>query len=134
MDTVIESSVWVDYFRSKTPPAVRQIAGSAVNLKQAVIIEPVAFELLRSAHRPQRPTIEAHFATMRMLLTPANLWRMATDLGKTCQDEGLVIPALDIVIAAICLHHKAEVTTFDKHFPEIQKVSALKVRFLTRPS
>lgn len=133
MDTVIESSLWVDYFRPKTPAPTREMAESVINLADAVLVEPVVFELLRSAHRTQRPVVEAHFATMRVLLTPPNLWRKATELGRTCQDQGLVIPTIDVLIAAICLHHKAEVATFDKHFAEIQKISALQVRFLVRP-
>jgi predicted nucleic acid-binding protein len=42
--------------------------------------------------------------------------------------------ALDLLIAAIALHHSAEVATFDDDYQKIATVSNLHVKLLQRPT
>lgn len=132
MATLIDSSVWVDYFHPKTPRAVRETARAVIVHADAVLCEPIRFELLRSAPKNQRAPIEAHFATMPVLHTPSSLWRDAQRLGQACHDRGWIVSALDLLIASICIHHNVELAGFDAQFADIAKVSPLDFRLLPR--
>lgn len=132
MERVIETSLWVDFFRAQTPPAVKLQIKPWVMRHDLALCEPILCELLRSAGAAQRSFLQRHFATIPMLPTPATLWPEAIRLGQACQDAGVVVGALDLLIATVCIHHGAELITFDKQFAPIAKISNLRTTILTR--
>lgn len=73
-----------------------------------------------------------HLATIPILPTPAGLWTAATQLGQTCEDAGVRVGALDLLIATVCIHYDAELIAFDKQFAAVAKISKLRVKILTR--
>ena len=132
MVTLIDTSVWVDFFRAATPVRVREEARQSIVSPDAATCEPVIFELLRSCPSQQRPMVQAHLATTPTLPTPASLWAEAARLGQWCHDKGCQAGALDLLIASLCIHHGAEIITFDADFGAIAKFGPLKVRLLGR--
>ena len=99
----------------------------------AALCEPVIFEVLRHATAQERPMIEAQFATLPILAPHPRLWRDATLLGQKCRDQGCNAGYLDLVVAAIAIHHDAEIITFDADYLNIARASSLRVQLLTRP-
>jgi predicted nucleic acid-binding protein len=79
-----------------------------------------------------RARTEALVATVPVLTTPADLWPGAQILGQKCVDAGALRPAIDLLIAQVCLHHKIRIITLDTHFQQIAKVSQLQVSLLAR--
>ena len=134
MEHLIDSCDWIDHLRSATPARIRQIAHDAVNRPGAVICEPISFEMLRLCPKPHRRGIEARFATLPMLPTPAELWRNATAFGQRCKDAGVAAGFSDLLIATICQHHGALMVTFDTHFRALAKVIGFEIELLTRPT
>lgn len=74
------------------------------------------------------------FETVPFLATPSDLWSSGAELGRACRRRGFTIPSLDLLIAAVAIHHNAEVITFDNDFEQIAIVSALRVTRLKRPT
>ena len=132
MGALIDTSLWVDLFRSTTPGPVKDQALACVNQKEIWVCELILFELLSAARKADRARLETYFAVIPSLPTPASLWRDATGLGQQCADSGLTVPAMDLLIASLCLHHQTELVTFDSHFVAIARVAPLKVDCLTR--
>lgn len=132
MSLLIDSSLWVDYFRPKTPVKIKQQIAPFINSADAVLCEPIKFEILRASPRRERAGIEALFATFPLLETPLDLWPHAATLGTKCADAGFNPPALDLIIAQVALEYQCELVTFDSHFLEIARVSPLKVQSLKR--
>src|SRR5687767_824570 len=132
MASLIDSTLWIDYFRARTPPRVKQQVIPFIDAADAVLCEPVRFEILSAALRRERRQIEETFQTLPLLASPANLWLAATSLGQQCLDRGLQPRSLDLLIAAICLHHAAELVTFDAHFAQIARICPLRVNLLPR--
>ena len=126
--------MWVDFFRSRTPLAVKNQIKPWILRNDAALCEPVACELLRSAAARERPLIQRHFATMPMLRTPASLWTEATRLGQDCYDAGVMVGALDLLIATVCIHHGASLVTFDAVFAKMATLSRLQASVLVRVS
>jgi predicted nucleic acid-binding protein len=96
------------------------------------LCEPVVFELLRAVPKRDRARTEALAATVPVLPTPSDLWSAARVLGQKCVDKGLLPPAIDLLIAQVCLHHDMPLITFDAHFQQIAEVSPLKVDLVRR--
>lgn len=132
MARLIESSLWVDFTREKTPLAQKERILEWILDPAAHLCEPVAFEVLRHATPRERPMIEAQFATLPLLPTPTSLWRDAVRIGQACRDGGFTAGSLDLVIAALAMHHQAELITFDADFASIQQHVDLRIRLLSR--
>jgi predicted nucleic acid-binding protein len=131
---VIDTCVWIDHLREQTPVATRKLADEKLNEKDALLCEPVRFELFSGASRHSRPQLQRRLETMPLLPTPTQLWSDATNLGLKVTDSGLRIPAVDLLIAAICLHHQVALTTFDTHFIPIAELTKLRLNLLVRPA
>lgn len=129
---VIDSSLWVDYFRKATPALLKQKIDVIVTDPNACLCEPILFEVLRAAAGPERKLINAYFLTMAVLPTPSDLWSAATRLGQKCLEAGFTVHAMDLLIAETCRQHDAVLTSFDGDFLQIAKISNLRVNFLSR--
>jgi len=129
---VVDSSVWVEFFRPGTPAEVRRLVETHVRARDVVLCEPVVFEILRAAPAVQRPKIEQLFSLLPVLATPAGLWRDAGRLGQKCVREGLGVGAMDLLIAQVCRHHGVALVTLDRQFEQIARVAGLDVYVLDR--
>ena len=134
MGQVIDTCVWIDHLRSGTPVATRAMADTAINGADALLCEPIRFELLYGASRRERPLLLRRLETMPLLATPERLWSVASDLATAACDAGLRLPSVDLLIAATCIHNDAVLTTFDAHFGKLAKLSRLRVNLLVRPA
>lgn len=132
MALLIESSLWVEFTRRKSPAALKAAIQPWILDPAAALCEPVAFEILRHATAAERGPIEAQFATLPMLATPGDLWAKAARLGQDCRDAGFTAGSLDLIIAALAIHHGAELVTFDGDYAEIARHCPLKLRLLDR--
>jgi len=133
MDQVIDTCVWIDHLRHATHAVTRQVADGAVNDAGALLCEPVRLELLYGASRRERPQLLRRLATMPLLPTPPQLWHQASNLTIQACDAGVRVSSVDLLIAAICIHHGVVLTTFDAHFETLAKFSKLCVNRLVRP-
>ncbi len=134
MGQVIDTCVWIDHLRERTPEATRQIASAAVHAEDALLCEQVRFELLCGASRRERTPLLRRLETMPLLQTPPVLWREASELAAKACDAGLRVPSMDLLIAAVCIHHDSALTTFDAHFGELARLCELRVHLLIRPA
>ncbi len=133
MTLLLDTSLWIDFTRARSPVALKQFIAPFVLDPEAHLAEPVRFELLRSARPDETRQLEAQFATLPTLPTPADLWQRAIDLGQACRQIGRTVLILDLLVAAVALHHKAVLVSFDADFETIASMSALKLNRLNRP-
>ena len=133
MTLLLDASLWIDFTRTRSPVALKQCIAPYVLDPAAHLAEPVRFEVLRAARPEEARLLEAQFDTLPMLPTPADLWQQAINLGQACRQIGRTVLSLDLLIAAVALHHNAELVSFDADFEAIALVSALRLNRLTRP-
>ncbi len=132
LTNVVDSSLWVDYFRKRTPAAVKAQVDAIVRGADVASCAPILFELLRAVPPKEGRKIEEFFATIPLLETPETLWADAGYLGQKCAESGLLTPAIDLVIAQVCIHYDVLITTYDADFSKIASVSSLRLNLLTR--
>ncbi|MBM5797152.1 MAG: PIN domain nuclease [Cyanobacteria bacterium M_surface_7_m2_040] len=132
MALLIDSSLWIDFTRASSPPALKQQIAPWLLDASAHLAEPVMFELLRFARPVEAQQLQAQFATLPLLSSPPELWSEAASLGRACRRVGVTALSLDLLIATIALHHQATLVSFDRDFAAMAQVSALKLRQLER--
>jgi predicted nucleic acid-binding protein len=106
MTLLLDTSLWIDFTRARSPAALKQF------------IAP----------------LEAQFATLPTLPTPADLWQRAIALGQACRQNGRTVVSLNLLVAAVALHHNAVLVSFDVDFEAIASVSELRLQRLQRPA
>jgi predicted nucleic acid-binding protein len=133
MPTLIDTSLWVDFTRSRSPRALKSFIAPYILHPDAHLAEPVTFEIMRYATAAEAKQLLQQFQTLQTLPTPPSLWTDAAKLGQACRQKNLTVRSLNLLIATIALHHSAEVVTFDIDYQHIASVSNLAVKFLKRP-
>lgn len=134
MEQIVDTCIWIDSFRRKTPVPVREAANGVIRRDHILLCEPVRFEILRNAPRGERAGLNRRLATVPMLSTPASLWRDATALGQKCCDAGFTAGAYDLLIACLCAHHRRELVTFDSHFQTLSSIGGFEIEVIARPA
>ncbi len=134
MPLLIDTSLWIDFTRAKSPLPLKQFIKPHILHPEAHLAEPVTFEVLRYATPEENRLLTRQFQTFPVLTTPADLWKRAAELGQSCRKHGLNMGSIDLLIAAVALHHQATLVTFDDDFDLIASVSPLDVKLLSRPS
>ena len=134
MTLLIDTSLWIDFTRTRSPLALKQFIAPHVLDPTAHLAEPVRFEVLRAATAEEARQLAAQFANVPLLATPADLWQQAIDLGQACRQIGRTVLSLDLLVAAVALHHDATLVSFDTDFEAIAAVSALRLNRLSRPA
>ena len=134
MARLIDTSLWIDLTRAKSPAALKAFVAPYVNDPDACLAEPINFELLRSATDAEAAVLTQHFATLPVLTSPTDLWGRAALLGQQCRKQGVTAAALDLLISSVAIFHAAELVTFDDDFQLIATVSTLRVQLLKRPA
>lgn len=134
MATLIDTSLWIDLTRARSPRALKAFIAPFVNDPEACLAEPIVFEVLRHATDDEALRIASQFETMPLLASPVDLWGRGVELGRTCRRAGLNAGSLDLSIVAVALYHAAELVTFDADFRKIAGATGLRVQLLERPS
>lgn len=134
MAILIDSTLWIDFTRARSPRALKDFIAAYITDPAACVAEPIAFEVLRYATAEEQHLFEEQLRTMTMLQSPVTLWNDAAILGRRCRANGLTPGSLDLLIATVAMHHGAELLTFDTDFERVAQVSALRVTRLSRPS
>ncbi|NDG74269.1 MAG: PIN domain nuclease [Synechococcaceae bacterium WB8_1B_136] len=134
MTLLLDTSLWIDFTRSRSPLALKQFIAPFVLDPQAHLAEPVRFELLRSARPEEARLLAAQFTTLPCLATPPDLWQQAIALGQACRQSGRTVFSLDLLVAAVAIHHGAVLVSFDADFDAIAAVSDLRLQRLQRPA
>jgi len=132
MITLIDTSLWIDFTRARSPRSLKQFIVPYILHPTAHLAEPVAFEVLRHATSKERAQLTRQFQTLPMLPTPAGLWSRAAELGQACRSAGHKAGSLDLLISAVALSHRAVIITLDEDFQKIAAVCGLQVKLLPR--
>jgi hypothetical protein len=133
MTLLVDTSLWIDFTRTRSPLTLKQFIAPCVLDPTAHLAEPVRFEVLRAATGQEARQLQAKFDNLPVLATPEDLWQRAIDLGQACRQIGRTVLSLDLLVAAVALHHNADLVCFDADFDAIASVSALRLNRLNRP-
>lgn len=124
-DVLIDTSVWISFFRKKDPGLTERIA-TLLKTGKAVYTGVIALELLNGAKGEKELRIlRDAFETMRCAPARESTYLQAGELGYRLARKGQTMSTVDLLIAQIAIENKLSLMTFDDHFGTIAAHSPL---------
>ena len=113
---VIDTSVWIDFFRSGSGKVADSVA-RLIDADQAVMTGPVMAELLRGVRgdREGRQLKTLLEALLYVEVVRAD-WEETGNTLQKLRTRGITLPLTDALIATIALRLRLPVLTLDKDF------------------
>ena len=130
---LIDSSVWVDFFRGSD---IVKLVKELVIPNQARLCGLVISEVIQGIkNEKEREIVKEAFRGIPYMEMDRTCWEEAGDIALELRKRGKVVPFTDIFMATLAIHYGLQLFTFDKHFELIPGVSLFEEgRFLKRES
>jgi hypothetical protein len=122
---LVDTSVWVDYFRGGDSGAVA-VLDNLLEEKRAALCGTVEMELLQGVRPADKDRLVDLLTALRYIETERADFQMAGELLASLRVKGVHIPATDGLIAALCVRHQLPLLTLDKHFDHLPHVKKIK--------
>jgi predicted nucleic acid-binding protein len=127
---VIDTSVWIEFFRDTGVWQVEHLAGLIADDEPVALTDVVLTELLQGVPDDrQAGRLERRLAAFDVLrLGHLDDFRRAADLYRRARSTGHTIRrTLDCLIASVCIRDDAELLHVDADFDRLAACSALRV-------
>ncbi len=131
--SVVDSSVWIDFFNKKTTPQIEIVKSSLYTSTKhsPFIILPIIYqEILQGIDNDkQYYLVKQVLLGLEMIEIDQVLYaEKAADLYRNLRRKGVTIrKANDCFIAAVCIDYKFPIIHNDKDFDNIAKHTSLKI-------
>lgn len=129
---LIDSSVWVHYYRPDGNDKIKDYVKKAIIQDLAAICGVVRVEILGGVTRKKEyELIDSDFSGFHNLTIDEETFMRAAELGSRHRKTGYSLPATDLIIAATALRHNATLYHIDAHFEHITS-SGLKTHYFKK--
>lgn len=123
---LVDTSVWIDYFRNLQTPAVDFLVGILDDRQPFAITGIILQELLQGAADEQEwRLLEEYFTTQRFLHPPSPIetHRGAARLFFLCRRQGITPrSAVDCLIAQIAIEHQVPLLHNDRDYLQLAQI------------
>ena len=122
---LIDSAVWIDFFRNRDTPARRAVEQIAQRPTEIAVTQPILFEVLAGASPQAAPRIERMLGSFLMMDVDVAIdFHQALGLYRAVRASGHTIrSSFDCLIAAVALRRQAELVHKDVDFDRIAAVA-----------
>ncbi len=121
--TLIDTSSWIEAFRTTGDQVVRQRVENLMLEGKAAWCEMVSLELWNGAKgNAERKMLSELEREMIVLTTTSKVWGLAKNLAQKCRKSGKTIPSTDLLIVSCGLVNEVSIESQDKHFDIIMKI------------
>jgi len=118
---LIDSSLWIDYFRPRGSPLIKQRVRQVLQADQAIICRVILVEVLRGARGEKEFSLLLDsLGSLPQLPFDEEVFERAALWGFQLDRKGKIVSTTDLLIAAAA-HEKALVLHNDTDFERIAK-------------
>ncbi len=129
--TLVDTSVWIDFFASRNTPGVailESLAGLGEDLCLCGVILTEVLQGIRDDKECEKT--EAILSKLIFLTMDRNTFLLASNIYRKLRSSGTTIRnSIDCMIAAVCIEHDVELLHNDRDFDRI--ASAFDLRLVT---
>jgi predicted nucleic acid-binding protein len=126
---LVDTSVWIDFFRGTDTPEANRLAEALARQEDLCLCGPILMEILQGLVRPAddlsiKPLLHSLLylpLRRKTYIRAAELYRQARRRGKTIRNS------LDCLIAACAMEHKVPLLEKDRDFAVLASFSKLKL-------
>ena len=124
---LIDTSVWIEYFRNQSPSIVDFVAEIAKN-REICVSGIILAELMQGAKSEKELSAIAEFMdAFTMIDQTDQTWLKAGRLSHELRKKGKNVNLTDCYIAVIAQENNCAVLTLDQHFKDISRHTKLQL-------
>lgn len=116
---LIDSSVWIDYFR-KGKSKVEEQVNLLLDEDRVALCGMVELEILQGLRGNEQAIIQDLFSVLHYVDAQRSDFINAGLILNDLRKNGITIPSSDCLIAAQCIHHKLILFTLDNDFKHVR--------------
>lgn len=123
---LIDSSVWIDYFR-RAKSSVAEHVNLLLDKDQVALCGMVELEILQGLRDKEHAVVRELFSALHFIEATREDFVVAGLTLNQLRSKGITIPSSDCLIAAQCIRNKLQLYTLDndfKHIPRLEKYIA----------
>ena len=126
---LVDTSVWVDFFRGAETPPEQRLEAAMTSREQICTCGPIVMELLMGVSSPaEQQATQAELSRLTLLPMAPLIYVRAASLFRAARGKGRIVrSSVDCMIAACAIEHGAAVLHRDRDFDIIAAVSDLRV-------
>ena len=122
---LIDTSVWVDFFRKKESPVSVKVR-EYLKLNQVCYAGPILVELYQGAKTQREIEIlDQLFDTISYIDITRDHYHHAGTISQKAAREGKVFSAIDVILAVLAHDGGLSLFSLDRHFHDISRYCAL---------
>jgi len=130
---LIDSSVWINYYRSDGEPRIKQIVIDAIDKDLVAINGIIMVEILSGISRKKEfEKVKNDFMGFHILPINDKVFLKSATIGSYLRRKGITVPSTDLIIAASAINSKSILYHIDNHFDMIAKHTELKAKNLSK--
>lgn len=124
---LIDTSVWIEYFRNQSPVFVGFVA-ELVKTREVCVPRIVLAELMQGAKSEKELSVIAEFMDAFSIIDQTDqTWINAGRLSHELRRRGKNINLTDCYIAVIAQENNCAIFTLDRHFKEIRQYAGVQL-------
>jgi hypothetical protein len=126
---IVDSSVWIDYYQPKVSKDIKEAVKELIEKDLVAINGIIAVEVLQgTVDRQGYQKVLSDMLTFKELPLVWDVFRRAADLSFNLRRQGILIPTIDILIAATALENNCVLWHQDSHYEIIAQNTELKTK------
>lgn len=123
---LIDSSAWIEYYRSSGDRRAQEAVAEAIEDDQAAVNGIIRVEILGFAPDELRlRQLTSDFDGYHQISLGPEDFHLASSIGFHLRRQGITVPATDLIIAASSIRADARLYHLDRHFEQIAAASDL---------
>ena len=122
---LVDSSAWIEALRRHGRLEVKLAIEGLLEAYEAQWCTPVRLEVLGGARAAERFPLSRYLSVVPYRRVTDDDWERAIPLAWQLRDQGLTVPWLDVLLAAIALHDGSRVYAVDDRFRKISDLTGL---------
>ncbi len=123
---VVDTSVWIHFFRVKDPVLVARLK-ELLDEDQVSLALPVRFEILSGTPRQELQRMGRLLNALPLLYPTEETWIRMEEWISLGLNRGERFGVLDLMIAAITHQHQASLWSLDNDFARMQKLGWIRL-------
>lgn len=123
---LIDTSSWIEQLRKSGDLSVRQRVENLLKTGEAAWCPIVRLELWSGARgRHERKVLLEMDQTLRSLEINGDIWNRAVSITKKTRENGITVPATDVLVYACAAFHRVSLEHNDNHFTMIDALETV---------
>lgn len=125
---LVDTSAWIAALRPSGIKEVKEKIEVLLGEDAVATSGIIKLELLSGTHSAKEyQELSEDLESLHYIPTDERIWQCSYQLSQDVKRAGVVIPATDLLIAAIAITSGCELLHLDKHFTLLSKYTPLKV-------